>query len=55
MASEDKKEDKKEIQPWTCPKCGSKETELRNYNMMWHDGDVHCAGCGEFVRTWDAG
>ncbi|MFB3779679.1 MAG: hypothetical protein ACE141_18820 [Bryobacteraceae bacterium] len=39
----------------TCPKCGSTEMELRNYSMLWHDGDVHCAVCGAYVRGWDAG
>jgi len=38
-----------------CPKCGSTEFEMRNYSMMWHDGDIHCARCGEFIRVFDAG
>jgi uncharacterized Zn finger protein (UPF0148 family) len=38
-----------------CPKCGSTEFELKNYSMMWHDGDIHCARCGEFIRRFDAG
>lgn len=40
-----------------CPKCNSSPDrhELRNYNMMWHDGDVHCIDCGTYVRMWDAG
>ena len=38
-----------------CPKCGSKKFEVRNYDMMWHDGDVHCADCGTYVRMYDAG
>lgn len=38
-----------------CKKCGSKDLEVRNYNMMWHDGDLYCKMCDTFVRTYDAG
>lgn len=40
-----------------CPKCNSAPDrhELRNYNMMWHDGDIYCMDCGTYVRMWDAG
>lgn len=38
-----------------CPKCGSTEFEMRNYSAMWHEGDIHCKSCGEFIRTFDAG
>lgn len=40
-----------------CPECGSgpDKHELRNYDMIWHDGDVYCTDCGAHVRTWDAG
>lgn len=40
-----------------CPKCDSPpiKHELRNYDPMWHDGDVYCTKCGTRVRTWDAG
>ena len=38
-----------------CPKCGSTEFEMRNYEMMWHEGDIHCEKCGEFIRHFDAG
>jgi Zn finger protein HypA/HybF involved in hydrogenase expression len=40
-----------------CPKCGSHPDrhEIRNYSMMWHDGDIHCVDCGTFVRDYDAG
>lgn len=40
-----------------CPKCDSppQDHELRNYSMMWHDGDVYCTKCNEYVRMWDAG
>ncbi len=39
----------------TCPKCGCKKFELRNYSAIWHDGDIHCAACGTFIRSFDAG
>jgi hypothetical protein len=35
--------------------CGSTEFVIRNYSMMWHDGDIHCAQCGKFIRSFDAG
>lgn len=38
-----------------CPDCGSTEFEMRNYSMMWHEGDIHCARCGKFIRKFDAG
>jgi transcription elongation factor Elf1 len=38
-----------------CPNCGSIEFEMRNYSMMWHEGDIHCANCGQFIRYYDAG
>lgn len=38
-----------------CPKCGSTEFELKNYDESFHDGDVHCADCGQFIRRFDAG
>lgn len=38
-----------------CPKCGSFSREMRNYSMMWHEGDIHCAACGTFIRYFDAG
>lgn len=40
-----------------CPKCGSppSDHELRNYSMMWHEGDIHCVKCETFVRSFDAG
>lgn len=38
-----------------CPKCGSTTFEMRNYDMMWHEGDIHCASCGTFIRDFDAG
>lgn len=40
-----------------CPKCGAgpEDQEIRNYNMMWHDGDIHCIKCGTYVRDYDAG
>lgn len=38
-----------------CPKCGSIEFELKNYDMAFHDGDIHCANCGQYIRRFDAG
>ena len=38
-----------------CLRCGSTEREMRNYSMIWHDGDIYCVGCGEFIRHFDAG
>lgn len=40
-----------------CPKCDSppSDHEVRNYSMMWHDGDVVCTKCETYVRGWDAG
>jgi hypothetical protein len=38
-----------------CVKCGSHNTSVKNYNMMWHDGDITCDDCGEYVRMYDAG
>lgn len=41
-----------------CPKCGDDNPdhrEMRNYSMMWHEGDIHCTNCGAFIRYFDAG
>lgn len=41
-----------------CPKCGDTDPEhreMRNYSMMWHEGDIHCTNCGAFIRLFDAG
>lgn len=46
-----------------CPECGSTEhLEVRNYSVMWHDGDVVCTNVaahksGEtvYVRNYDTG
>lgn len=40
-----------------CPKCDSppESHEIRNYSMMWHDGDIHCTICNTYVRSYDAG
>lgn len=40
-----------------CPKCKAcpQHQEVRNYSLMWHDGDVHCIKCEAFVRSFDAG
>lgn len=38
------------------PECGAVgEVEMRNYEMMWHEGDIHCKKCGAFIRRFDAG
>lgn len=37
------------------PKCKHEKKEVRNHNIMWHDGDVHCKACGGFIRYYDAG
>lgn len=40
-----------------CPECDSppSEHEVRNYNIYFSDGDIHCTRCGAFVRWYDAG
>lgn len=39
-----------------CPSCGDCPPHtMSNYDMMWHEADIHCKSCGTFVRTWDAG
>lgn len=48
------------VQPTTtpCPGCGDTDPnhrEMRNYSIIWHEADIHCTECGEFVRYWDAG
>jgi len=40
----------------SCPKCNSTDhLEVRNHNMMWHDGEVWCSKCNVYVREYDAG
>jgi hypothetical protein len=43
--------------PDKCPKCGDSpiQTEVRNYDMAMHDGDVCCSNCGYYIRMYDAG
>ena len=41
--------------PQGLPKMRQQKYEVRNYDMMWHDGDVHCADCGTYIRMYDAG
>lgn len=38
-----------------CPKCGScpQYHEIRNYDIVWGDGDIHCTECGTRVRSFD--
>lgn len=38
-----------------CPQCGGTNFEVRDYDMMWHDGEVWCADCDVYVRRYDAG
>lgn len=38
-----------------CPECGSTKHEVRNHDVMWGDGDVHCVRCGSYIRMWDSG
>lgn len=39
-----------------CPKCGKTDAfEVRNYDFMWHDGQVWCSRCDVYVREYDAG
>lgn len=38
-----------------CKECGSTETEMRDYDPRWHEGEIHCAMCGVLVRHFDAG
>lgn len=40
-----------------CPKCNAepKFQEIRNFDQVWRDGDVHCTKCGTYVRGYDAG
>jgi uncharacterized Zn finger protein (UPF0148 family) len=38
-----------------CPECGSVEFKMLDYSLIWHDGNIHCAQCGKFIRRFDAG
>lgn len=38
----------------TCATCGSTNTEVRNHDLMWGDGDVYCEN-DHYVRMWDSG
>lgn len=39
-----------------CPNCGTADhLVVKNYNMMWHDGEVWCKKCDVYVREYDAG
>jgi len=40
-----------------CPKCDSapEKHRMENYDSMWHEADIYCNICNEFVRYWDAG
>jgi hypothetical protein len=43
----------------TYKKCPVDQThegyEVRNYDEMWRDGDIHCKQCGAYIRMYDAG
>ncbi len=39
----------------TCVHCGSKEYEVRNRDLNWGDGEIHCAQCGTYIRDFDSG
>ena len=45
------------INPHTpCPKCHqTDQLEVRQYDLIWRDGEVWCKRCGCYVRTYDAG
>jgi len=40
-----------------CPSCDSppSQHELRDYSMMWHEGEIYCTKCHARVRSYDAG
>lgn len=38
----------------TCADCGSTKLTLKNYEMMWGDGDLYCEN-GHLVRRYDSG
>ncbi len=40
-----------------CPNCNAspKKFELRDYSLVWHDGEIWCTACETFIRHWDAG
>jgi Zn ribbon nucleic-acid-binding protein len=39
-----------------CPQCGEvDQLEVRNHDMIWHDGEVWCRRCDVYVRGYDAG
>lgn len=40
-----------------CPHCGAGPEfhEVKNYDALFHDGDVVCTRCREKVRDYDAG
>jgi hypothetical protein len=43
--------------PDKCPGCDVSPVPTRviDYDMMWHDGKVVCANCGQYLRDYDAG
>jgi hypothetical protein len=47
--------DKDPLPTWKCSAegCKSTKTIVTNWDPMWRDGDVVCASCGVFVRSFD--
>ena len=42
--------------PKVCKNCGAgpEKWEIRNYDMLWRDGEIYCQ-CGQYIRMYDAG
>jgi hypothetical protein len=38
-----------------CPQCSGTNFTVRDYSLLWHDGEVWCLDCNVFVRSYDAG
>lgn len=41
-----------------CPQCGTddyRKREVRNYCVLWQDGDIYCTVCEAYIRYFDAG
>lgn len=40
-----------------CPNCNADPSThvMKNYSMMWHEGDIYCGKCDTYVRGYDAG
>jgi len=55
MAMHNIESDRVVLKDTKCPECGSAAFEMRDYELMWHEGNIHCAECGKFIRRFDAG